>query len=384
MKVGFLLPSILTSEKQLKDRIFAPLYPALDLVNKLVEKGHTVNFYTSSDVASKTSAKVIGGDPTLSDNDPFYYQFRNRNPQEQKYAGTEIRKRDFEYDLILKAYKDALLGKLDVIHSYHDFGAHYFNELTGFPTVYTLHDPVPKQEGTIEYHRFSKFKHHNYVSISNHQREGILDLNFVANIYHGIDLDKFQFSSKSSDMLIHFGRLIEDKGADIALSVAKELDMRLEIATSKSKANTSDKYVENKIAPLLDGKKREIYGYVKGKDRSQFIGRGKAFLLPLRWEEPFGLTIVESMACGTPVIAYARGSAQELIIDGKTGFLVRPDETFPGDFIIKKTGLEGLKEAVKRTDEIDRKDCRRHVEENFTVEKMTANYEEVYRKVLAK
>jgi UDP:flavonoid glycosyltransferase YjiC (YdhE family) len=185
MRIGLLLPSIFGANRYLKGRIFAPLSPAVALADKLVEKGHEVFFYGSRDV--QTKAQIVPGDWELTDSDPFYFLFRNRDPQEQKYSTMEIIKRDFEYDLTMRAYDDAVnKKKLDIIHSYHDFGAHYFNELTHFPTVYTLHDPLPQVKDTIEYHRLSKFPNHNYVSISDSQRKGIVNLNFAGTVYHGL------------------------------------------------------------------------------------------------------------------------------------------------------------------------------------------------------
>lgn len=371
MKIGLLLPSILTSRKFNEDRIFAPMYPAIDLANGLVDKGHEVVFYTSEDV--ETKARVVDGDKRIIQENPDYFQFRFREEAEKKYATEEIIKRDYEYFLTLKAYQDGLAGKLDIIHSYHDFGAHYFNELTKFPTVYTLHDPLPQTENTIEYLRFDKFRHHNYISISNSQRKGIVNLNFIDTVYHGLNLENYDFNSSPQDHFIYFGRLIEDKGADLAIQVSKELGIPIKIATSKSSSNTELKFFEEKIKPQIDNKNVISAGFLSGKEKSDFIGSAKAYILPLRWEEPFGLTIIEAMACGTPVVAFGRGSVPELVKDGITGFVVRPDE-----------GVEGLKRALAKIDQIDRKACRRHVEENFTVEKMVENYEKVYQEVIHK
>ncbi len=386
MRIGILLPSIFTANQYLKGRIFAPLYPALDLANNLVDRGHEVFFYCSKDV--KTKAQIIGGDEELIKKTPFYYLFRNREALEQKYSAIEIMKRDFEYDLTLKAYDDAINKKsLDIIHSYHDFGAHYFDELTKFPTAYTLHDPMPKTKDTVEYFRLSKFKHHNYVSISNFQRNGIMKINFVATVYHGLKLENFEFDNDPENQLIYFGRVLEDKGTDTAVEVALKMGIPLHIATSTIRANRNEDFYEKKITPFIDGKKVILAGFMDGKNRSDFIKKGKAFIFPLRWDEPFGLTMIEAMACGTPVIAYNRGSVPEIVRDGLTGFIVDPDdEDRPGKggWVIKKQGIEGLVEAVKRIGEIDRKACRKHVEENFTVEKMTDGYEKVYTEIISR
>lgn len=369
VRVGLLLPTVLASKKYGTDRIFAPMYPAVDLANGLVEKGHEVFFYTAGDI--KTKAMVVYGDERLIDSNPTYFQFRFREEAERKYATTEIIKRDYEYFLTLKAYQDALAGKLDIIHSYHDFGAHYFNELTKFPTVYTLHDPLPQTEDTIEYLRFDKFKHHNYVSISNSQRNGIVKLNFIDTVYHGLQLEDYEFNPSPQDHFIYFGRLIEDKGADLAIQTSKELGIPIKIATAKSSSNTDLKFFEEKIKPQIDNKNVISAGFLSGVEKSDFIGSAKAYILPLRWKEPFGLTIIEAMACGTPVVAFGKGSVPELVKDGITGFVVKPDE-----------GVEGLKKALAKIDQIERKSCRRWVEEKFSVKKMVENYENVYNRVI--
>lgn len=389
MRIGLLLPSIYTSHRYGSGRIFAPKDVAVALADGLVGRGHEVTSYTSRDVATK--ATIVPGDSELTDRDLAYFLFRNRDKLEQQYTVAEIVKRDFEYGLTLAAYQDAVTGKLDIIHSFHDFGAHYFNELTKFPTVYTIHDPLPQTDTTIEYQRLKKFAHHNFVSISNSQRRGIVDLNFAATVYHGLDISAYDFQPKHSDYLIHFGRIMEDKGTDVAIEVAKQVGMPIHLATSTLRANRSQDFYDQKIAPLVDGKTVCLAGFLEGKEKSSYIGAGRAFVFPLAWEEPFGMVMIEAMACGTPVIAYNRGSVAEIVKDGVTGYIVDPDDNTTNNpintnkpinqWVIKKRGVEGLVEAVKRIGEIDRAACRRHVEEHFTIEKMVEGYEKVYEKV---
>ena len=125
---------------------------------------------------------------------------------------------------------------------------------------------------------------------------------------------------------------------------------------------------------------------MESSDLAKFYQNACAFLFPIHWEEPFGLVMIEAMACGTPVIAYNRGSVSEIVRDGVTGFIIeeedRGNQGNRGNWVIKKTGIEGLVEAIKRIGEIDRASCRRHVEENFTMEKMVEGYEKVYKKIL--
>jgi glycosyltransferase involved in cell wall biosynthesis len=369
MRIGLILPSIFMYPKYGQNRIFAPGNLAIQLADGLVDKGHTVNFYSSPGVSTK--AHLVEGDKGILDEDLSYFIIRNRNPEEKKYTIQEIRKRDYEYPLVLKAYQDAKNDKLDIIHNYHDFAAHYFNELTGFPTVYTLHDPMPPV-GTIEHSRLSRYKHHNYISISDAQRKG-LDLNFVQTIYHGVDFNHYSYGDGSHGYLIFFGRMLEDKGPHIAISVAKKSNTPLKIASSFTADNTSGAYYEEKIKPFIDGKFITQIGFMEEKEKSEFIGKAKAFIFPLQWEEPFGMVLIESMACGTPVIAYDRGSVREIVEDGVTGFVVDPQK-----------GEEGLLEALSKIGQIDREKCREFVMQKFSLEKMVQNHEELYKKILSK
>lgn len=391
MRIGLLLPSLLAAKASLKDRIFAPLYPAVLLADGLVEKGHQVYFYSAPDV--ETKATVVGGNEAYLSKNLSYYQMRDRDEMKKQYTEIEIKKRDFENALTMQAYQDAKEGKLDIIHSYHDFVAHYFNELTGFPTVYTLHNPLPESTDTIEYERFALFKHHNYVSISSNQQKSVLDMHFSANIYHGTDVDGFTFYEHASDEhLVYMGRLIPDKGAAIALQVAKQLDKPMEVATSPNPSNRNQQYFDFEITPLLDEKRKLVDGMLDTKGKAAFWGKGKAFVFPLQWEEPFGLAITEAMAAGTPVIAYARGSAPELIVDGKTGFLVNESENDKrGNWVVQKTGVEGLKEAVEKIYAMSEGEykqlrfaARKHVEQSFSAKKMVEEYENLYKKILEK
>ncbi|MBU1327036.1 glycosyltransferase [Patescibacteria group bacterium] len=388
MRIGILLPSIFTSKRYGEGRIFAPGDLAIKLADGLVSRGHEVKLYTSKDVVTK--AQVIPGNSNYTDSDLKYFLFRYRDTLEQKYSIAEITKRDFEYDLTLKAYQDATKGELDIIHSYHDFGAHYFNELTGFPTVYTIHDPMPQTKDTIEYQRYLRFAHHNYISISFSQRKNIIPMNFVATIYHGVSLTDYEFSGKSGEYLTYFGRILADKGVDIAIAAAKQAKIPFVLATSNIRANRSGAYYDEKIAPQIDEKMVRTVGFLTGKAKSDYIKRAIALVFPLKWEEPFGMILIEAMACGVPVIAYNRGSVPEIVRDGVTGFIIEADETDKSyktnksNWLIKKTGAEGLVEAIGRIGEIDRDACRKHVEENFTVEKMTSSYEAVYQQIIQK
>jgi glycosyltransferase involved in cell wall biosynthesis len=277
----------------------------------------------------------------------------------------------------------ALDGQLDIVHSYHDVLGHFVNELTGFPTVYTLHDPLPSDENDLSYWLLAKFKQQNYVSISKaFQRFNKPNLHFIDTVYHGINISRCQFFPNKGEYLAFIGRIEKEKGIEIAIDAAKATGKKLKIATSPEEQGK--KYYQDVIAPRINAQV-DLVGFVDSDRKYEFLGQASCLLFPIQWEEPFGMVIIEAMACGTPVIAYNRGSVAELVKDGVTGFIVDPDdEDRPGkgSWIIKKQGIEGLGEAINRLDEIKRETCRKHVEENFTIGKMVEGYENVYKKVL--
>jgi len=181
------------------------------------------------------------------------------------------------------------------------------------------------------------------------------------------------------------GRLVPQKGVEDAIKTCIITNERLSIGSQFPGPYEVSPYYRTSVVPFLDDPKIEKIGMVTTRRRAELLGRAKGLLFPIKWEEPFGLVMIEAMACGTPVIAYNRGSVSEIVKDGVTGFIIDSDnENRPGrgNWVIKKQGIEGLVEAIKRIGEIDRAACKKHVEKHFTVEKMVTSYEEVYQKIL--
>lgn len=256
------------------------------------------------------------------------------------------------------------------------------------PVLFTLHTPLAVK-ATQKFHAlFTFLKNVFFVSISNSQRKPIPNLNYIKTIYHGIDLNEFSFGVTPEEFILWMGRGNPEKGVDVGLEVARQIDRNAEFYIAQREKHVAwlEQLLEKK------GPKTKIN---LAADRNQAVSRyqyAKLFLFPIQWEEPFGLVMIESMACGTPVVAYARGSVPEIIKDGETGFIVNssPDDV-RGDWIVKKTGIEGLCEAVERIYSMPeeqykqmRKNCRAHVEKNFTVERMVDEYEKVYEEILSK
>lgn len=250
-------------------------------------------------------------------------------------------------------------GEFDLIHNNFDFLPLTYSGLTTTPVVTTIHGF--SSPGILPVYK----KYNNkvfYVSISNADRSPELD--YIKTIHHGIDIKQFDFQPDPDDYLLFFGRIHHDKGARDALEIARACNKKLILAGIIQDQAYYDQYV----APHIDADKVVYVGSVGPDERNRLLGKAFALLHPIHFDEPFGLSIVESMACGTPVIAFDRGSMPELIENHKNGFLV--DNV--GEAI----------EAVARINEIDRAHCRRHVERHFTTERMVKEYIKVYETIL--
>lgn len=371
MRIGLLSPSIYMSSNRFRDMIFAPRDLAVSLADGLVARGHGVFFFTAPDVVSR--ATIVGGDTGLIDEGLIETKARGGGEERFRWASFYGRKKYYESELTARCFQMAREGKLDLVHSYHDSLAHFFDEATGFPVLYTLHDPLPTDPNDLTYWLLARYRDHRYVSISKaFQKHDTLRLNFVDTVYHGVQLDEFPFVAQPSGGLLFMGRLVPEKGLHDGIAAAIAAGMRLEIGTQFPKEHEDNPYFDQKIKPFLDHPLIAELGLVGEREKARLYSQAKAVLFPIHWEEPFGMVMIEAMACGTPVIAYNRGSVPEIVRDGVTGIIV-PEER----------GVEGLVEAVKRIGEIDRAACRRHVEEHFTVEKMVAGYEAVYENILA-
>jgi glycosyltransferase involved in cell wall biosynthesis len=200
----------------------------------------------------------------------------------------------------------------------------------------------------------------HFVSISNSQRRDAPDFPYIGTVYNGIDTDMFSFCQDAEDYLMYAGRLVPEKGVKEAVQVALKTSRRL-IITGQVTPPTQW-YFDEHVKPHLSDKILHL-GMIDKAQLAKYYQKAAALLVPIRWEEPFGLTMAEAMACGTPVIAFRRGSVAEVIEDGKTGFIV--DNT--ADMI----------NAIQNIGKIKRQDCRRHVEQHFTIDRMVTNYEYV-------
>ena len=249
----------------------------------------------------------------------------------------------------------------DIMHNHFDFLPLTYSGLITTPFLTTIHGF--SSPGILPVYK--KYNHKVfYVSISDADRSP--DLDYIKTIHHGIDLKQFDFQPEPDDYLLFFGRIHPDKGARAALEIARACHKKLIMAGIIQDETYYHQYVE----PHLDEQGAVYVGSVGPVQRNLLLKKACALLHPINFNEPFGLSVVESMACGTPVIAFDRGSMPELIEDGKTGFLV-------------STVDEAIK-AVAQIKDIDRASCRRRVEQHFTVDRMVEEYIQVYETILEK
>jgi glycosyltransferase involved in cell wall biosynthesis len=229
------------------------------------------------------------------------------------------------------------------------------------------------------------FKKTRLVNISNFSSKPFLSYKNRETVYNGIDLSYFPFQTKPENYYGWLGRIAPAKGLKEGLLAAKKADVEFVACGPRD----FEEYCQKEIESLVD-EKRRLRDPLGLKVKGRFLSDAKAVLLPIQWEESFGLVAIESMACGTPVISFAKGAIPEIVVDGVTGFIVNPsDEDKRGEFIIKKTGVEGLTEAIQKLNSLSaeeyvemRKNCRKRVEENFSVKKMAEGYEKVYKRML--
>jgi len=268
-------------------------------------------------------------------------------------------------------------GRFDILHSHLDYLTLFFQDLTKTPILQTFHNPM--EEKRLSSKSFLYKLHQKNVLgtfISKNQKKNC-PFKFKKSwvVYNGIDIPKFNFNSKPEDYFLWVGRLDPYKGVENAIKVARILGIKLFLA-GKIDPRRKD-YFKSKIRPYLS-KKIQYLGELPQKELNEVYQNAKACFYPIEWEEPFGLIMVESMACGAPVIAFKKGSVPEIVEDGKTGYVV------PFFDERREKNIKGLIEAVKKIEMIKRENCRKRVEKFFTGQIMAKNYEKIYFEILKK
>jgi glycosyltransferase involved in cell wall biosynthesis len=251
----------------------------------------------------------------------------------------------------------------DLIHSHVDYLHFSLSRREQTPCVTTLHGRLDLPDLVPLYKTFRDIP---VVSISNAQRKPIPWAKWLGTVHHGLPPKSLAFYQGPGKYLAFLGRISPEKGVDQAIEIAVRSSVPLKIA---AKVDRSDRdYFERKIRPLLDHPLIEFIGEIGCAEKNDFLGNAAALLFPINWPEPFGLVMIEAMACGTPVIAYPFGSVPEIVLDGVTGFVVQDSDTAVN--------------AVNRIFEIDRQNCRRLFERHFTDERMALDYVKTYRRLV--
>ncbi len=265
------------------------------------------------------------------------------------------------YNLKLMAEVASRASRFDVIHNHHDYWMLPLSRMTTTPLVTTLHGRLDLPD---IHQAFFSYPNAHFVSISHHQREAMPGLRWARTIHHGIDLDRLEFRESPGKYLAFLGRFDPHKRPDLAIDMAQEAGIPLKIA-AKIEGKEMQEYYEA-LKPRIDGRFIEYIGEIGESEKSDFLGNACALAFPINWPEPFGLVMLEALACGTPVLARPRGAVPEVLVDGMTGF-VREDARELG-----RLAVDGLHS-------ISRLHCRRWVEQRFSLKRMTEDYIDVYR-----
>jgi len=310
---------------------------ASNITEGLVARGHEVSLFATSDSITKGKLEAVCEQP-----------YGEHPEMDAKVC-----------ECLHIAHFMEMADQFEIIHNNYDFLPLTYSRLVSTPMVTTIHGfsspkiiPVYKKYNANNY----------YVSISNSDRNP--SLKYMATVYNGIDSAAFSFNENPEDYLLFFGRIHPEKGCWEAIQIAKQAGRRLII----SGLVQDEDYFMQKIKPFLDDKSVIYVGNSGPKQRNQLLGFASGLLHPISFEEPFGLSVAEAMICGTPVIAFRRGSMPELIKDGETGFLVQT--------------IAGAVEAIGKLEDISRIACRSWSLNRFSMEKMLDGYEAVYKKVI--
>jgi glycosyltransferase involved in cell wall biosynthesis len=313
------------------------------LTNELVRLGHDVTLFASGE--SRTAAELVAVCPR-----PLR-------------LGSHCRD-DLAYHILMVERVAAQAERFDVVH-FHLAGIHLplFRRL-GVAYVTTLHGRLDLAELPPLYGEFSEAP---LVSISDAQRAFLPDAGWLGTVHHGFPPDLFRFYPGRGEYLAFLGRISPEKRADRAIAIATALGWPLKIAAKVDPIDTE--YFQREIRPLLENPFVQFLGEIGDEDKNDFLGRARALLFPIDWPEPFGLVMIEALACGTPVVAFRGGSVPEIVDHGRTGFIVDT--------------LDQAIEAAGRVETIDRRVCRRAFESRFTVRRMAEDYLACYARAIA-
>lgn len=308
------------------------------LTEELVKQGHDVTLFATGD--SRTKARLISVSETS-----LRLDARCVDP--------------LAFHILQLQMVQDMKNEFDIVHYHTDYLHYPTSRLSATQHLTTLHGRLDIRELKPLYERFDDMP---VVSISMSQRKPLAHINWIGNVYHGLRADLFKANLDEGKYLAFLGRISPEKGLDAAIAIAKLAGIPLKIAAKIDKADKE--YFTQHIKGLLDDPLIEFVGEIGEGEKNEFLGNAKALLFPINWAEPFGLVMIEAMACGTPVIAYKKGSVPEIIEDGKNGFIVSDERD--------------AARAVLKLSSLSRETCRAFFEEKFTAPIMAEAYAKLY------
>ncbi|MDQ7814264.1 MAG: glycosyltransferase family 4 protein [Patescibacteria group bacterium] len=313
------------------------------LTDAFVKQGHETHLYAAGD--SQTLGKLHSVTDSAND-------VRQLPADIQRYH---------IHSLISECYEKA--NSFDIIHSHFSLLSSFYARLTETPTVISIHSPIREEIKPF----LLRYRNLNYVSFSHAQRLHMPELNWTANIYHGVDTELFGFNKFPQDYFLYLGRVTEDKGVHFAIEAAKAAGVNLVIA---GRSYPTEGYWHKSIEPEINGKTIRYIGEADFEHKIDWLKNAKGLLFPTQFDETFGLVMIEAMSCGTPVIAWNKGSVPEVVQDKETGYIV--------------DSVAGMVKAIKAIDKISRNATRQRAETFFSQQKMTTGYLKVYERIIAK
>lgn len=384
MRTGLVVPHIFMHRDILPHVIFSPGNLALALADGLQAAGADVTLFTPGPVETKATnvtADLSYFERELAGRGDSYLDLLKKHPFTFITLARQV-----QSEIVATAYERLNRGELDIVHVYtnEEDIALPFARLCNRPVVFTHHDPF---NFLVKYKNvFPKYQQLNWLSMSLAQRRGMpSDTNWVGNIYHGLEATAYApVSQPSGDYIAYLGRIISTKGTHLAIDAVKqhnqahpERQLQLRIA-GKHYAGHKDQYWRDMIAPRIDDDEIIYTGFLNDPAaKREFLANAAALIVPSTFDEPFGMVLIEALACSTPVIGLDSGAIPEVIKNGESGFVVAKAET-------DEQTAQRLAEAISRIGTIDRLRCRQEFDERFTLERMCREHLLVYKRLTAK
>jgi len=320
------------------------------LADGLVKKGHEVTLYTVGSSRSKAGVK-------------FFFE----HPMFQASCGDVSSFLNVAVTHSLWAYMDIEREGYDVVHDNTWKEGLACARFISTPVVHTIHGNF-NWENRKFYGMFVGDGHVGFVTVSRFLMESFPGLNYLGVVYNAVDVSRYPFREEKEDYYVYVGRFNEEKAPHIACKVASELGVKLYLA-GKVREEREKEYFNAHVKPYLNDNIKYL-GEVSEEEKLRLLSHAKAYLFPIQWDEPFGITMIEALACGTPVVTFRRGSAPEVVEHCRTGFVVDTVEEFAA--------------VLSEVEAINPRKCRERVEETFSVERMVDGYEKAYREMARK